>query len=117
MKDVTELIKSSFETVNYTNYIVHNCDYCGQPIIDKYYIKDTIHRITDNTDETYDFISHYECDKIAQYYWNEITKNDTKEMNTTTFIQGINRICRGRKLCGHSVPFDLKLTRVYETIY
>jgi hypothetical protein len=117
MKNVTKLVKSSLETVNYTNYIVNNCDYCGQPITDKSYIKDTIHRITDNTDETYDFISHCECDKIAQHYWDEFTKNDTLELDSKTFIKGVNRICRNNRLCGHSVSLQAKLSVLYKTIY
>ena len=100
-------------------YEACNCDYCGETIIPgMYFVGDCVERHNDDGSvDSYDFTSHISCNIIAQTYWNEITKNDAKEMNTTTFIQGINRICRERKLCGHSVPFDLKLARVYETIY
>jgi len=96
-----------------------NCDYCGETIIPgMYFVSDIVERHNDDGSvDCYDFNSHISCNGIAQTYWDEITKNDTKEMNITTFIQGINRICRERKLCGHSIPFDLKLARVYETIY
>ena len=99
-------------------YEICNCDYCGETIIPgMYFVSDNVARCNDDGSvECYNFNSHLSCNVIAQTYWDEITNNDTKEMNTTTFIQGINRICRERKLCGHSVPFELKLARIYDII-